>query len=144
MTHTQTRNSHIVNRLARKGLPRWAGIGMLCPKTIFSKRIVVVVVVVVGLGVRGEACSKRPARGELALASFAQNQIFPKELLLLLWLLLGLGVWGEACSKRPARGGLALASFAEAIFSKRIAVVVVVVVGLGGLGRSLLGKACPR
>ena len=42
------------------------------------------------------------------------------------------GCWGEACSKRPARGELALASFAEAIFSKRIVVVVVVVVGLGG------------
>ena len=52
----------------------------------------------------------------------------------------GLGVLGEALSKGPARGWLALAGFAPKLFfSKRIfVVVVVVVVGLGVLGRSLI------
>ena len=72
-------------KLARKGLPAGSWHWQALPKTIFSKRIVVVVVVVVGLGgFWGEACSKRPGRGELALASFAEA-IFPKELLLSLW-----------------------------------------------------------
>ena len=63
-------------KLARKGLPAASWHWQALPKSHFSKRIVVVVVVVVGLGGGGEAYSKGPARGELALASFAQNIFF--------------------------------------------------------------------
>ena len=40
--------------------------------------IATIVVVVVGLGGWGEACSKGPARGELALAGFAPTEFFQK------------------------------------------------------------------
>ena len=64
-------------KLARKGLPAASWHWQALPKSHFSKRIVVVVVVVVGgLGFGGEAYSEGPARGELALASFAQNIFF--------------------------------------------------------------------
>ena len=82
----------VVVKLTRKGLPAVSWHWQALPKTFFSKRIVVVVVVVVGLGGGGEAYSKGPARGELALASFAQKHFFLKELLLSLSLLLGLAV----------------------------------------------------
>ena len=42
--------------LLEKACPRGAGIGKLCPKHIFSKSIVVVVVVVVGLGGQALRC----------------------------------------------------------------------------------------
>ena len=91
----------VVVKLTRKGLPAGSWHWQALPKTFFSKRIVVVVVVVVGLGGGGEAYSKGLARGELALASFAQNLFFfLKELLLSFSLLVGLGVLERSLLER--------------------------------------------
>ena len=119
--------------LARKGLPAGSWHWQALPKTIFSKRIVVVVVAVVGLGVRGEACSKRPTRGELALASFAQDNFSKRIVVVVVVVVVGLGGFGAKLARKglPA-GSLHWQALPKTIFSKRIVVVVVVVVGLGG------------
>ena len=52
------------------------------------------VLVMLGLGCWGEACSKRPARGKLALASSAEA-VFPKRFVVVVVVVVGLGLFGE-------------------------------------------------
>ena len=119
-------------------------IGKLCPKQFFLKELLLSLsLLLLGLGVGVKLTRKGlPAVSWHWQAS--PKPFFPKELLLSLWLLLGLGGrWCEACSEEPAGEELALASFAEAILSKRIVVVVVVVVGLWSVGAKLARKGLP-
>ena len=106
-------------KLARKGLPAGSWHWQALPKTIFSKRIVVVVVVVVGLGGLGRSLLERACPRGAGIGKLCPKHFFLKELLLSLSLLLGLGFGGTACSKGPARGELALASFAQKTFFQK-------------------------
>ena len=70
-------------------------IGKLCPKHFFLKRIVVVVVVIVGLGGVGwdslleRACLRGASIGKLCPISF-----FSKRIVVVVVVVVGLGVWG--------------------------------------------------
>ena len=64
--------------------------------------------------------------------------------MLSLSLLLGLGVVVKLTRKGLPAGSWHWQALPKTFFSKRIVVVVVVVVGLGVWGNSLLERACPR